>query len=209
MWLKMDLHYHFLQHMFHLCSYFNKMLTGGLQVRCTPSHLPPILPAIQKHSQCCIAEVMAWGAADSQQDKKRWFKSNTLKETSHNGVGSSLMPRTHQLVGFGKDLDHEKRHHSWQSRHEGQVGPLVIALWEKPGQPYIQGDFLQRAAITRHQEDTLGEGKKRVWPSVTVTLRNEGRTWEDGSHQPPLQGGLSEGLMLPPAQLQAHQAQRQ
>lgn len=91
-------------------------------------------------------------------------------------------------------------------RASGPSGDCSVGKTRPALQP---GGRSTGVAITRLQEDASGKGKRRPWPSATVTLRNEGWTWEDPSHHSPHQGGLLEGLMLPPAQLQAHQAQRQ
>lgn len=214
MWPQMDLCYYFMQCMFNLSSCFNKRLTGGPQVSCTPFYVPLAPPAIQKHSHYCNADVTAWGAADVQQTKKRWYQSKTLKQTSHNWYGIFSDAQNSPVCGIWErpwpwKMSSQLTVQAW--RASGPSGDCSVG---KRGRPYTQGDIQQGVAIIGLQEDVSGKGKRckgkrRPWPSATVTLRNEGWTWEDPSHHSPHQGGLSEGLMLPPAQLQAHWAQRQ
>lgn len=56
-------------------------------------------------------------------------------------MGSSLTRRTHQPVGFGKDLDHEKCHRSWQSTTKGKWPLWWLQCGKNPASPTAGGTF--------------------------------------------------------------------
>lgn len=212
MWPQMDLHYYFMQCMFNLSSCFSKRLTGGPQVRCTPFHLP--LTPLPAESTNVAAMQMLWHEEQQmcsrQKKKKKVVPVPDIKRNLSQLVWDCLWcPEPPSWWDLCKTLTMRNAIPVDGPGMKGKWALWWLRCGKNPVGPTPRGTFNREwpPLGSKRTRQVKGRDTHDLLPPSLQEMK-AGRGKIPVTHSPH-QGGPSEGSTLPPAQLQAPQAQRQ